>query len=699
MANRFPLIVNPDTKEIQELKSNDNLDLTGNGIYAGGSVGNNGQVLTSNGTTVEWRTVTGGGGGGGLDFNTTYIIETEEETDGANLNLVAGGTGIGTIKVKFLDNDQLKFDAPDNLTLSPSIKPASITNSLLSNPSFDVVINGVSQSVSLGSSFTIPSYGNVFTTATQTLTNKTLTQCTLSGAVNNFQSIPNSALLNSSININGTSVSLGGSINIVGGGSEVDTNTTYTISAIDWFENGVNNPDKKAILLTGSDTSSDNIVFAAGDRISLSRNGDEITISATEVNTDTDTTYSVTSDSLIISSQSAGARLNLVGGGTGSGNGVIDRINFRNGIGVTVSSISDSDIQFAIGQSVETTSNVTFNNLTLTGSLSVAGALTYVNTTNLVVTDKTITIADGVTNSILANGSGILLGTSNINLTYNHNVSGWESTSNFNLVPTKTYKIGGTDVLSSTQVLGKSMPTGNVVGTVDTQTLSNKTLLNPVVASIINTGTVYFPQPSIADTLVARNTPDTLTNKVISGNNNTIRDIGNNSLTNSFITINGTSVSLGGSITVTSQDPYNDEKAQDAVAGSFTTGIHSGISFTYDDTTGRINATVTGGGGGGIAEVPTNKTGVITLGATPSWRGASGVTVTQESSGTYRLTFTSAYSNADDYYVTATPMDTTGGAYVIANRTTTYVEFVLSSESTGSAVDAGSLAVQIINHD
>ena len=61
MANRFPLIVNPDSKEIQELKQNDNLDLTGNGLYAGGSLGSNGQVLTSNGTSVEWRTVTGGG--------------------------------------------------------------------------------------------------------------------------------------------------------------------------------------------------------------------------------------------------------------------------------------------------------------------------------------------------------------------------------------------------------------------------------------------------------------------------------------------------------------------------------------------------------------------------------------------------------------------------------------------------------------
>jgi hypothetical protein len=592
MANRFPLIVNPDTKEVQELKANDNLDLTGNGIYAGGSLGLNGQVLTTNGTSVEWRTVTSSGGGGsGLDQNTTYIIETEEQTDGANLNLVAGGTGIGTIRVKFLDNNQFKFDAPNSLTISPSIKTGSITNSLLTNPSFNVTVDGVTQTVALGSSFSIPIYGNVFTTATQTLSNKTLSNCLLSGALNTFSQIPNSALTNSSIFINGTQVSLGGSITIAGGGGQ-DTNTTYSISAVDWSENGVNVPSKKALRLTGSDASTDNVVFVAGDRISLSRSGDEITITGTEINTDTDTTYSVNADTLIVSNQAVGARLNLVGGGTGSGNGITDRINFKNGTGVTVSSANTDDITISIGQNVASTSNVTFNNLTLTGSLSVAGALTYVNTTNLVVTDKTITIADGVTNSVLANGAGILLGTSNINFLYNHDVSSWESNSNFNLVPTKTYRIGGTEVLSSTQVLGKSMPTGNVVGTIDTQTLNNKTIVNPVISSIINTGTVYFPAPNIADTLVARNTSDTLTNKTISGNNNLLTNIGNSSLANSSITINGNTVSLGGSITVTVSDPYSDEKAQDAVAASFTTGIHSGISFTYDDTSGRINATV-----------------------------------------------------------------------------------------------------------
>ena len=39
-----------------------------------------------------------------------------------------------------------------------------------------------------------------------------------------------------------------------------------------------------------------------------------------------------------------------------------------------------------------------------------------------------------------------------------------------------SYKIGSTEVLSSTQVLGKSLPSGTIVGDTDAQTLSNKTL-------------------------------------------------------------------------------------------------------------------------------------------------------------------------------------------------------------------------------
>jgi len=595
MANRFPLIVNPTTKEIQEIAQNDNLDLTGNGIYAGGSLGQNGQVLTTNGTTVEWRTLTGGGGGGGgIDSDTTYIIEAEDALDGASLNLVAGGTGVGTIRVKFLDNAELQFDTVDSLTISPQLKTGGVANDKLANSGFSFNINGAATTYNLGDTVTIPVYGDVFRTATQSMSNKTFTDCTMSLAPsegNSIVSIPNSSLINSGININGQLVELGGSITISGGGGVIeDENTTYTLSTVDWADQqGNNEPDKKAIRLTGSDAATSNAVLVAGDRLNISRDATtgEIRFDATEVNTDTNTTYDISTDTLNQGGNNLGARIRLNGDDSS-----IDAVNLRNGTGITVNSISDSDIQFDLGQNVDPTSDVTFNDVTVTGSLTVQGALTEIETTNLIVKDKTITIADGVTNSLNATNAGIYIGTSNINFAYSHDVISWQSTSNLNLVATKTYKIGGTDVLTSTQVLGKSMPTGVVVGTTDYQTLSNKTILSPVMTEIINTGTVYFPAPAVADTLVGRSTSDILTNKTINGNNNTIQNIGNNALSNSYMVINGTQRNLGDTFTVESQDPYSDEKAQDAVAGSLTNGTHTGISFVYDDTTGRINATV-----------------------------------------------------------------------------------------------------------
>lgn len=90
----------------------------------------------------------------------------------------------------------------------------------------------------------------------------------------------------------------------------------------------------------------------------------------------------------------------------------------------------------------------------------------------------------------------------------------------------------------------------SVVTLTGSQTLTNKTLTTPVIASITNSGTLTLPTST--DTLVGRATTDTLTNKTISGANNTLSSIGNSSLTNSSITINGTPVSLGGSVTIAS---------------------------------------------------------------------------------------------------------------------------------------------------
>ena len=52
-------------------------------------------------------------------------------------------------------------------------------------------------------------------------------------------------------------------------------------------------------------------------------------------------------------------------------------------------------------------------------------------------------------------------------------------------------------------------------------TLTNKTLITPIISSISNSGTLTLPS-STTDTLVARNTTDTLTNKTIVAQTNTV---------------------------------------------------------------------------------------------------------------------------------------------------------------------------------
>lgn len=94
-------------------------------------------------------------------------------------------------------------------------------------------------------------------------------------------------------------------------------------------------------------------------------------------------------------------------------------------------------------------------------------------------------------------------------------------------------------------------------------------------------------------TVVGSSDSQTLTNKTISGSDNTLSNIGNGSLTNSAVTINGNSVSLGSSTTLYTDDisedgsPTNlwftDERAQDAVGNAVGNGLD------YDDGTGAIS--------------------------------------------------------------------------------------------------------------
>jgi len=146
-----------------------------------------------------------------------------------------------------------------------------------------------------------------------------------------------------------------------------------------------------------------------------------------------------------------------------------------------------------------------------------------------------------------------------------------------------------------------------------TQTLTNKTLTSPTISglylsdsSIVFEGstdntnettlTVTNPTadrtitiPDVTGTVVTTGDTGSVTNGMLAGS------IANEKLSNSAITINGTSVSLGGTRTLGSDDVsegstnkyFTDERAQDAIGNSVGTGL------SYNDTTGAVSVDTT----------------------------------------------------------------------------------------------------------
>ena len=171
------------------------------------------------------------------------------------------------------------------------------------------------------------------------------------------------------------------------------------------------------------------------------------------------------------------------------------------------------------------------------------------------------------------------------------------------------------------------------------------------------------------DTLITAdlNSAQTLTNKTINGSSNTLSNIGNSSLTNSAITINSKSTSLGGSVTLGSDDIsegsankyFTDERAQDAVGNALGTGLG------YDDNTGAISNTgVTGLTGTSNQVTVSASTGSVTLSLPQNIHSAATPTFAALSVGSGSVTAGSV-TLTDALIGTATQALTNGSATVV----------------------------------
>ena len=120
--------------------------------------------------------------------------------------------------------------------------------------------------------------GDVYLTASQTLTNKTFESCVLSGSNNTISNIPNTALVNSGITVNGSTIALGGTV------ITPDNNTTYSVSTLD----GSSHARKILRLTSGGNAGAgvdDDITLVAGTNMTISRSGEELTFASSYVDT------------------------------------------------------------------------------------------------------------------------------------------------------------------------------------------------------------------------------------------------------------------------------------------------------------------------------------------------------------------------------------------------------------------------------
>jgi hypothetical protein len=215
-----------------------------------------------------------------------------------------------------------------------------------------------------------------------------------------------------------------------------------------------------------------------------------------------------------ISTAAISTSLNIAGTtGSDAVNLGVDTLTFAGGTGVTTT-VTNNQVSFAIGQAVSTTSNVTFNNVTvngvlnsdditstsisvtgdatITGNLTVQGTTTTVNSTAVAITDVNLTLAKDATTAAQAEGAGLTVAGPTVpaTFTYTSTDDRWNLNKALN-VSTVYGSLSGNATTSSTLATARSISaTGDAAWTVSFN--GSQDVTSAITLATVNSNTGSF---------------------------------------------------------------------------------------------------------------------------------------------------------------------------------------------------------------